>query len=92
MAGTDKAEVAYLWNKAEVWAEQIRTRAITKNDAWYALNTTVMKTMEYQMAAIYLSKPEWDYVMVLVLEAGYNLAENSPGQLYMGPNKFKALA
>jgi hypothetical protein len=25
MAGADKAEAAYLWNKAEVWAEQIWT-------------------------------------------------------------------
>jgi hypothetical protein len=47
MAGTDKAEGAYLRNKAEVWAEQIWMGAITKNNAWYALNTMVMKTMKY---------------------------------------------
>ena len=49
MEGTDKEEVEYLREKAEVWAEHIRTGVITKNDGWYALTTTVMKTMEYPM-------------------------------------------
>jgi hypothetical protein len=41
--------------KAEERAEHIRRGVLTKNDAWYALNTTIMKTMEYPMAAICLS-------------------------------------
>jgi hypothetical protein len=56
LEGTDTAEASYLREKSEVWAEHIRTGVITKNDAWYALNTTVMKTMEYPMAAICLSR------------------------------------
>jgi hypothetical protein len=57
-AGTDKLEVAYLWNKAEVWAEHIWAGVITKSDGWYALNTMEMKTMEYSMAAICLSNQD----------------------------------
>jgi hypothetical protein len=50
---------------------------ITKNDAWYALNTTVMKYVEYPMAAFCLSKQEWDYVMAPVPEAGLNAMQLS---------------
>jgi hypothetical protein len=72
MAGTDKVEAAYLRNKAEVWAEHIRTRVTTKNDGCYAPNTTVMKTLEYTMAKICPSKKEWDHVMSRALGAGLN--------------------
>ena len=47
MEGTDEAQAFYLRQKSEEWAELIRSGRITKDDAWYALNTTIMKTFEY---------------------------------------------
>jgi hypothetical protein len=94
LEGTDKAEATYLRGKAEAWAENIRTGVLTKNDAWYALNTTVMKTMEYPMAAICLSKKQWDHVMAPVLEAGLNLLQFSrkfPRDMVYGPKKLQGL-
>ena len=94
LEGTDKAEASYLREKSEVWAEHIRTGVITKNDAWYALNTTVMKTMEYPMAAICLSRKQWDQVMVPVLEAGLNAIQFSrkfPRDMVYGPKQAQGL-
>ena len=94
MEGTDKEEVEYLREKAEVWAEHIRTGVITKNDGWYALNTTVMKTLEYPMAAICLSKTDWDHVMAPVLEAGLNamqFSRNFPRLIVYGPKTVQGL-
>jgi hypothetical protein len=63
MERTDKAQVTYLRQKGEDWAQPIRSGCITKNDARCALNTTIMKTFEYPMAATCLSRSQWDYVM-----------------------------
>jgi hypothetical protein len=72
MEKTDEAKVTNLQQKGEdCWAELIRPFVKT-NDVWYALNTTIMKTFEYPMAATCLSRSQWDYVMALVLEAGLN--------------------
>jgi hypothetical protein len=90
MAGTDKAEVKYLQNKVKVWAKHIRTGVITQNDRWYVLNMTVMITMEYPMAAICLSRKEWDHMMAPVLEAGLNVMQFSHKfhrAIIYGPNK-----
>jgi hypothetical protein len=47
---------------------------LTKSDAWYALNTAIMKTMEYPLAAIYLSQKQWDHdAMAPILEAAGGL-------------------
>jgi hypothetical protein len=83
MEGTEDAQEIYLQQKCEDWAELILSGRITKNDACYALNTTIMKTFEYPMAATCLSHWLWDQVMALVLEAGLNpmqLVANFPMQ------------
>ncbi len=88
MEGTDEAQAFYLRQKGEEWAELIRSGRITKNDAWYALNTTIMKTFEYPMAAICLSQSQWDHVMAPVLEAGLNAMQFSckfPHDMVYGP-------
>jgi hypothetical protein len=46
LEGTDNDEFTYLWGKADEWAEYIWMGVLPKNDAWYALNTAVMKMME----------------------------------------------
>jgi hypothetical protein len=73
MEGTDKEQAVYLQQKGEDWAELIRSGRITKDDGWYALNTTIMKTFEYSMAETCLTREQWDtMILVPVLEAGLN--------------------
>jgi hypothetical protein len=94
LEGTDQDKVSYLRGKAEDWAKHICTGVLTKNDAWYALNTTIMKTMEYPMAAICLSLKQWDHVMAPILEAGLNAIQFSqkfPRDIVYGPRNLQGL-
>lgn len=67
MDGNQKAEVTSLRSKTAAFAEQIRTGFIQKDKAWHALHSTILKTLEYPMEAINLSKRQWDYVMTPLL-------------------------
>ena len=69
MDGNNMAEAKKLRQKAEEFADCIRTGFVTRNEAWYALNATSMKTFEYPMEAITLTKPQWDFIMTPVLTA-----------------------
>ena len=69
MDGNNLTEVKKLRGKAVEFAECIRTGFISRNEAWYALNSTIMKTFEYPMEAINLTKLQWDYIMAPVLMA-----------------------
>jgi hypothetical protein len=94
MEGTDNAEAVYLRQKGADWAELIRSGRITKNDGWYALNTTIMKTFEYPMAATCLTRQQWDTIMVPVLEAGLNSLQFSskfPHAMVYGPIESQGL-
>jgi hypothetical protein len=52
MDGNNTAEIAKLRKKTDEFAECMRTGFLSKNDAWYAINTTIMKTLEYPMIAL----------------------------------------
>jgi hypothetical protein len=69
MDGNNVAETKKLREKAEEFADCIRTGFVTQNEAWYALNAAIMKTFEYRMEAITLTKLQWDYIMSPVLMA-----------------------
>jgi hypothetical protein len=67
MDGNNFAETRKVREKAEEFADCIRTGFVTRNEAWYALNATIMKTFEYPMEAATLTKTQWDYIMSPVL-------------------------
>ena len=69
MDGNQKAEVAKLRSKAVEFAEQVRTGFVTRDEAWHALNSTIMKTLEYPMEAISLNRKQWDYIMAPIVKA-----------------------
>ena len=50
MDGNNVAEIAHLFKKAVAFADSMRTGYLSRNDAWFALTVTIMKTMEYPMA------------------------------------------
>jgi hypothetical protein len=69
MDGNNREEVTLLRSKALAFAESMRTGYLSKNDAWYALTATIMKTLEYPMATTTLSKKEWNFIMGPILKA-----------------------
>jgi hypothetical protein len=67
MEGNQLEEVTSLREKTSAFAQKIRTGMIQKDEAWQALHTTIMKTVEYPMPAINLSRRQWEYVMAPLL-------------------------
>ena len=68
MDGNNRREIEALRAKSEEFADCIRTGFVTKTGAWHALSSTIMKTLEYPMIAINLTKKEWDYIMRPILK------------------------
>ena len=70
MDGNNKDEIAYLLKKAVAFADSMRTGYLNKNDAWFALTATIMKTMEYPMATTTIDESEWNKIMTPILMSG----------------------
>jgi hypothetical protein len=69
MDGNFKDQVKYLREKTSEFADSVRTGFLNREDLWYALNSTIMKTLEYPLAAITLIKRQWDYILSPALTA-----------------------
>jgi hypothetical protein len=69
MDGNNEEETRHLRSKAEAFADCIRTGFLSREDAIYALHRTIMKTLEYPMAATTMSKAQWEYIMAPILKA-----------------------
>jgi hypothetical protein len=63
MDGNWREEVRVLKEKTITFAEQLRVGSVTPNEAWYSFNVTVMKSIEYPMAATYLTEKDWTEIM-----------------------------
>jgi hypothetical protein len=67
--GSMKDQVEYLRSKAVAWSDALRTKRLTPGEAWYCLNSTIMKTIEYSLMATTISKDEMAYIMAPILSA-----------------------
>jgi hypothetical protein len=91
MDGNNKVQVEELRAKANDFASCIRTGFVTATEAWIALESTIMKTLEYPMLAINLTKRQWDYIMSPVLQYTLNragMAKNFAHCIVYGPSKY----
>jgi hypothetical protein len=94
MDGNNKDEIIKLRHKTEEFAEQLRTGVINKWDAWYAITSTIMKTLEYPMLATTITESEWDFIMQPIRKSGLpkiELARNFPSKVLYGPKKFQGM-
>jgi hypothetical protein len=94
MDGNNKAEIDKLLGKSKEFAECLRTGTLTQADAWYALNFTILKTLEYPMVATTMTKPEWDKIMSpLMAEAllASGMTKKYPFVVAYGPLKYQGL-
>jgi hypothetical protein len=69
MDGNNHDECEALRKKAEDYADCIRTGFLSRDDAVVALHSTIMKSLEYPLAATTMTKKQWDYVMAPILMA-----------------------
>jgi hypothetical protein len=52
---------------ANKWAENLRTGKISRNEAWLALQSTIMRTLVYPLPAIRLTKSQCESIMAPLL-------------------------
>lgn len=94
MDGNNKEQIIKLRQKTQEFADQIRTGFLNKWDAWYAINSTIMKTLEYPMLATTITEKEWDFIMRPIREAGLpkvQVSSKYPKRLMYGPKEFQGL-
>lgn len=63
------AKVNYLLQASVDWPANLQAGHLSQTDAWYALNHTINRTVEYPMMATSLSKAQCKTVMRLFLNA-----------------------
>ena len=93
-AGLQEAEVRYLQGKTALWVDHVRTKKIKKEEAWYCLNSTILKTLEYPLTATTLSRKEVDEIMRPLLRAFLNsigIQKRLPRKLVYGTLKSRGL-
>lgn len=76
--------------KTEEFAAHVRTGFVSRDEAWFALETTIMKTLEYPMEALSLTKKDWDFVMTPVLQAVLprsGIAQSFPRDVLYAPKE-----
>ena len=85
--GNNNTMVKELRAKAEEWRDNINSGHLNREDAWQALETTIMKSLQYPLKALTLSKAECDSIMQPILQAGLNnasISRNYPRDVAFG--------
>ena len=93
-SGSMDSEARYLRSKAVEWANALSTRRINKEDAWYCLNSTIMKTIEHPLVATSLTPKHCSRIMSPILKAALHsvrVQKNLPRPLVYGPIKYQGL-
>ena len=86
--GNNDAMIDYLKSKAEHWNELVHTGHLSRNDARRALSTTIMKSIEYGLNALTLSRNDCKTIMKPILDAGLTnmgVCRNFPRGVAYGP-------
>ena len=94
MDGNTRKQVEKLRHKAEDYAENVRTGFLTRDEAWHSLKSTIVKTLEYPMEAISLTKDQWDYIMAPILKAilpRSGIVRTFPRDILYGPDQFSGM-
>ena len=65
--GNYNDQIEKLTNLAVQWADGMRTGRISRDEAWLAVSTTIWRSLSYPLAAMRLSKDQWEVIMAPVL-------------------------
>ncbi len=93
--GNSKIQIEYFQEEVKKFTDKIRGRhSKIKNDYWIAMNTRIMKTLEYPRRATALSLKEWNQVMSPLLRCilpRTGIAKNFPHVIVYGPTEYQGL-
>ena len=92
--GSNDVQIKHMRRVAEVWYDQIRVGHLSRYDAWSALQSTVMKTLEYPLLALTLTEAECSTIMAPVLTGGLpniGVSRSMARSLVYAPLKYQGL-
>ena len=92
--GNNNAAVDHLRNKTEEWRDQIRSSHLQKYEAWYALTSTIWKSIEYPLPALTMTYKECAYIMAPAKEGGLSksrICQKLPLEAVHGPLRYQGL-
>ena len=84
----------HLRKAATEWATTFKTTRLSKEDAFYCLDTTIMKKLEYPLMVTTFTKQDTDYIMAPILQAALpsiQVQKNLPRTLVYAPIKYQGL-
>ena len=87
-------ELKYLKGKVAKWCDAVRTKRLHKSEAWYCLNCTIMKTIEYPLMATTFTRSQIDDLMRPLLKTALPLSgvqSRLPRKLVYGTLKSRGL-
>ena len=79
---------------AEAWYEKVRVGHLSRTDAWLALHSTVLKTLEYPLLALTLSEVDCNKIMAPILTGGLpkmGVSRSMARSLVYAPLKYQGL-
>ena len=92
--GNNEDMLQYLIQKAQEWSEQMRVGQLGRDEIWRALQTTIMKTIEYPLLSTTLEEPELARLMKVVLRhtlSQSGLPKTFPRALLFGPKSMQGM-
>ena len=94
MDGNSSTQMKYMREVAEKWLEKVRVGHLTRLDAWTALKTILMKTLEYPLLVLRLTETECTSIMDYILSGGLpnmRICRNIVRALVYAPVKHQGL-
>ena len=76
----NKDQIKHLQKTTSRWASYIRTGHASTREAWVAINTTIMKTVQYCLPATTLTQKDCDFIMAPIFGKAF-LKAGLPGNL-----------
>ena len=93
--GNNDDQVEALLQKAEQWAELITTGHLKRDEAWRALNSTILKSLEYPLTATTLTRQEITKIFSPVRQAALpasGIVRTFPSAIAHAPLQYQGLA
>lgn len=85
--GNNNKQRQILRLKAETWKEHISVGHLNRQEAWYALDSTIYQSLKYPLPALTMTKEECTKIMAPVLAAGLpnsSICRNFPRNVLYG--------
>jgi hypothetical protein len=92
--GLMDSQYTHLRDSVNNWCDAVRSKRVHRDEAWYCLNRTIMKTIEYCLVATSLSRNQGDDLMRPIFKLALNLCglqKNFPRKLLYGSPAVRGL-